>query len=107
MPIWSIWQPANVATPADAVFGFAVQVRMAPGVPVPLVMASDTALVSVVTVLPLASWTVTTGCVPKLVPAVLLAPGDVVNASFAGTPAVMLNVLLVAEVRPALENVSV
>jgi hypothetical protein len=95
-------QPANVATPALAVFGFAVQARAAPAVPVPLVIARLTALASLVTVLPNASWTVTAGWVPNAVPAVFGVLGCVVKASFDAAAAVMLNVLLVAPVRPEL-----
>lgn len=59
-------QPATVATPATAVLGFGVQVRVAPA---GVVMARVTAAVLVV-VLPPASWTVTTCCVPNALPPV-------------------------------------
>ena len=49
-------QPAKVATPATAAFGLSVQAMVAP-----TGIASVTELVAVVTVLPPASWIVTTG----------------------------------------------
>ena len=63
-------QPAKVTTPATAAFALAVQVRAAPAVPLPLVIARVTELVSVATVLPPRSCTVTTGWVPKATPPV-------------------------------------
>src|SRR5262245_2961015 len=88
----------NVATPLDAL---TVAVPLSIPLPgfVPIARAMEALLL--VTALPPASWTVTTGCVPKAVPPVLV-PGLVVNASFAALPTVMLNVALVALVRPAL-----
>ena len=70
------------ATPATAAF-----VNVPLNVPPPGLFRIATVMVdvSVVTVLPLASCTVTTGCVAQAVPAVPLL-GDVVNASFAATP---------------------
>ena len=61
------------------------------------VSVSVTLVVAAVTVLPSASWTATTGCVPRAVPPVPLL-GWVVNASLAAAPAVIVKVLLVAEV---------
>ncbi len=58
VPVLSIAQPAKVATPLDAGFGFTVQVNVAPFA---AVSASVTELESEVTVLPPASCTVTTG----------------------------------------------
>lgn len=56
-------------------------------------MATVTVDVSVVTVFPPASCTVTTGCVDNADPPVPF-PGSVVNASFAAAPTVTLNGLL-------------
>lgn len=53
----------------------------------------------VVTGLPLASWTVTTGA--KDVPAVV-EEGEVLNTSFEADPALMLKLLVVAAVNPEL-----
>ena len=95
MPTLSILQPANVATPATAVTGLVVQVSVPDPGFVPI--ARVTLEVSLVTVLPAASCTVTTGWVDHAVPPVPPVV-CVVNASFAGAPAVMLNVDEVAEV---------
>src|SRR3954454_1546870 len=87
-------QPANVATPATAVTVLVVQASVAPA---GAVIANSTSLVSLLTVLPAASWTVTTGCVPK--PTVLAAPlGWVVNATFAAGPGVIVSGVLTAGV---------
>src|SRR5689334_17182256 len=96
-------QPANVATPATAAFGLAVHANVAPpGV----VSASVTDDVSVVTVLPPASCTVTTGCVPNA--AVAAAPlGCVVNASFAAAPTVIVTDELTAVVSEPSDAVNV
>ena len=94
MPILSTLQPANVATPATAAFGFVVQVSVAPpGV----VSARVTELVSDVTVLPPASCTATTGWVARAEPPVPV-PGCVVNVSWAAAPAAITKLLLVADV---------
>jgi len=88
--------PKNVATPAVAFTGLAVQVKT----PLPgglVLIAKVTADVSVVTVLPLASSTVTTGCVVQAVPPVHPA-GAVVKANCVADPGVMLKPLLVAAV---------
>jgi hypothetical protein len=87
-------QPVNVATPATAVFGFAAQTKVAPpGV----VMVSVTALVFVVTVLPTASSTVTTGWVANAAPPA--APtGCVVKMTFAAAPTATGNEELTAVV---------
>jgi hypothetical protein len=81
-------RPPKVATPFTA-FTVTVPDRTAPLVPVPVVIASVTGAEDVVTVFPLASCTVTTGGVPKATPAVLLALGCVVNASFVATDALI------------------
>src|ERR1700720_2562630 len=87
-------QPLKVATPPEAALGLAVQARVAPA---GVVMASNTPEVSVVTVLPAASCTVTTGCVAN--PTVLAAPtGWVVKASLAAGPAPMIRVELTDEI---------
>jgi hypothetical protein len=97
VPARSILQPTNVATPETAVNGFAlVHVSSAPA---GVVIANVTAVMLLVTVLPPASWIATTGWVPKAVPPVD-ALGEVVNASFAAAPTVIVNELLIAEVNP-------
>ena len=73
--------------------------------PVPLVTARVTLLVSVVA-LPKASRMTTTGWVVNAMPGAAPLDGEVVKASTAGAAAVMLNVLVTAEVRPALDAVS-
>jgi len=88
-----ILQPAKVATPELALVGFAVHVRVAP------VMLKVTEAVLVVTVLPAASWTVTTGWAAKAVAAVELE-GLVVKASLLADPAVMVKLVLTAPVSP-------
>jgi hypothetical protein len=93
VPTGLMLQPANVATPATAFFGFVVQTSAPDG----LVIVNVTALTSVVTVLPPASWIVTTGWVVNGAPPI--APlGWVVKANFADTPTVMVNDVLTAVV---------
>jgi hypothetical protein len=98
-----ILQPAKVATPATAFIGFVVQVRVAPA---GVVMVRVTEAVLLVAVLPAASWTVTTGFVPKGVPA-LEPEGFVVKASLLADPALMVRLVLVALVRLLAAAVSV
>jgi hypothetical protein len=74
-----IEHPLNAATPPVVV---AVQPE---SVPEPLPIANVMALVSVVTVLPPASSIVTTGWMPKGLPATA-SPGCVVKTSWAGAP---------------------
>jgi hypothetical protein len=62
-------------------------------------MVRVTGALLVVTVLPAASYTVTTGWVPKAVPPVEL-DGLVVKASLVADPAVMLKLVLTALVSP-------
>ena len=62
---------------------------------------SDIDADEVVTTLPLASSTLTTGCAPKATPLVE-APGDVVNASWVAVPALMAKLAEVPDVRPVL-----
>jgi hypothetical protein len=88
-------QPAKVATPEEAALGFVVQVRVAPA---GVVMLRVTEAVLEVTVLPTASWTVTTGWVPKAVPPVEL-DGLVVKTSFVADPALMVKLGLTVLVR--------
>jgi hypothetical protein len=85
-------QPEKVATPEEAVLGFVVQVRVAAA---GVVMLRVTEALLEVTVLPTASWTVTTGWVPKAVPPVEL-DGLVVKTSFAADPALMVRFVLTA-----------
>ena len=108
MPTKLILQPANVAIPVPAVFtGLVVQVSVAPAVPVPLVIASVTGIPAVVTALLFASSTVTLGCVVNAVPAAEGVLGSVVKTNWVAVPGVMLKALLVADVSPVLEAVSV
>jgi len=97
-------QPANVSTPAVALFGFAVQVSVAPPATVKLRVIEA---VLVVTVLPLASSTVTVGWVAKAVPALAEPLGSVVKISWVAVLAVILNALLVAAVIAVVLSVAV
>ena len=98
VPVLSMEQFANVATPATAASGFAAQDRFAPpGV----VIASVTELVSLVTTFPTASSTLTTGCVPNAVPPVE-SDGCVVKASCAAGPTeIVIGLLTSAVNRPS------
>src|SRR4051794_19075816 len=89
-------QPVNAATPPTAGRGVAlVHTRVAPA---GVVMVNVTELVLVVTVLPAASCTLTTGCAPNA--ALLAAPvGWVVKPSLAAGPAVTVKLALAAPVR--------
>lgn len=73
-------QPAKVATPATAETGFEVHESTAPDVPVPATMLNVTAAVLVVTALPNASLTATTGCVGNAV-AMIPAAGSCTTLS--------------------------
>ena len=99
----SILQPAKVATPEEAVLGFVEQVSVAPA---GVVMLRVIKTLLEVTVLPAASCTATTGCVPKVVPPVEL-DGFVVKASFAADPALMVRLVLTALVSALAVAVSV
>jgi hypothetical protein len=103
VPLLSIDSPLNVATPLTALaVAVPLNVPLLGFVPIATVIEA----VLLVTVLPPASCTVTTGCVPKSVPPVV-SLGLVVNASFVAAPTVMLNVALDAPVRPVADAVSV
>ena len=92
--------PAKVATPEAAVTGLAAQAR------VPADVARVTEALESVTVLPLASRTVTTGWVVKATP--LTAPaGWVVTANLAAAPGANVSEFVVALVRLPLVAVSV
>ena len=106
MPGRLILQPANVATPETAASGLVVQLNTPLGFPVPDVIANVTLAELVVTVFPNASWIATFGCVAHATPPVPLL-GCCVNPNCAAAPAVTLNVLLVALVKPVLEAVRV
>ncbi len=94
-----ISHPAKLATPLVAASVLPpAQARVAP-VPGCVVMASETELVAVVTVLPPTSWTVTTGWVPQARPSVP-PPGSVVKASWEAPPTVMAKGLVVTAVNP-------
>src|SRR5450631_579564 len=96
-------QPAKVASPATAVLGFVVQARVAPA---GVVMTRVTGAVLVVTVLPPASWTATTGWVPKAVPPVE-PEGLVVTASLVAGPAPIVMLELTALLSPGADAVRV
>src|SRR5205823_13019319 len=94
----------NVAMPATAAtvlvwLGLALAVPLAP------VMATFTLPVKPVTLLPPASRALTTP--PKLAPAVVLAAGWVVKASWVAVPIATLNVALVAALGPVAVAASV
>ena len=99
----SILQPAKVATPEAAALGLAVQVRVAPA---GVVMVRVTEAALVVTVLPPASWTATTGWVANAMPPVE-PEGLVVKASLVAGPTVMVKLALTALVSPLEVAVSV
>ena len=91
MPVLFTAQPAKVATPLAAALGLPpVQVRVAPP---GLVKARVTEALLVVTVLPAASCTATTGCVAIAVPPTPPL-GCVVNASLVAAPGLIVKVLL-------------
>ena len=92
----SMVQPAKLATPEMATFGFVAQVRVAPA---GVVMERLTEAVLPVTVLPPASWIATTGWVAKTVPPV--APdGLVAKASLVAAPTLIVKLALTSAVRP-------
>jgi hypothetical protein len=75
--------PLKSATPATAFI-----VTVPPNAPEPVVRLNVTDAVELVTVLPLASCIVTTGCVAKATPDAVLADGCVVKATLLAVPAV-------------------
>src|SRR5438552_1956731 len=94
---------ANVATPLTAATVVVPErVPLAGLVPIASVML----VVAVVTALPCISWTATCTAGVIAAPAAALL-GCTVKTSFAAAPAVMLNALLVAPVRPVADAVSV
>src|SRR6058998_139445 len=94
---------ANVATPLTAATVVVPErVPLAGLVPIASVML----VVAVVTALPCASWTATCTAGVIAAPAAALL-GCTVKTSFAAAPAVMLNAVLVAPVRPVADAVSV
>ena len=101
----SMEQPVKVATPAVAAVGAQVSVPGPPVAGVPAVIERSTVEVSVVTTLPSASSTVTTGWVPKADPPVAPA-GEVVTASWLAVPALMSKAVLSAGVRASSVAVS-
>src|SRR5262245_59014743 len=91
-------QPVNAATPAVAANELPpVHDNVAPA---GVVNANDTVLVSVGTVLPPASWTATTGCVPNAVPPVEFE-GCVVKPSITAAPTVTVSGSLLPVAVPA------
>src|SRR4051812_48724524 len=96
-------QPANVASPPTAVTGLA---ERSMGPPAGVRMANVPEIVSLVTLLPAASRTLTAGCTANAT--VLAAPtGWVANASLLAGPGVMTNVLLTTDVNVPSVAVSV
>src|SRR6266516_3579577 len=94
---------AKLATPLTAATVVVpASVPLAGFVPIATVML----VVAVVTMLPWASWTATCTAGVFAAPAAALL-GWTVKTSFAAAPALMLNAVLVAAVRPAAEAVSV
>src|ERR1700733_6640683 len=91
-----IWQPAKGGTPPAAVWGLALQARVAP-LPGWLAMAKVTGLVAEVTTLPPLSSTLTAGWVPQVAP-LAPPPGWELKANCAAAPTVMLNGVLVVAV---------
>ena len=104
MPAVLILHVAKVSTPATAAFGFVVQARVAPA---GVVMVKVTDAVLAVTVLPPASWTVTTGWAVKLVLTAVELDGLVVKASLVAGPTMIVKVALIALVSPLEAAVSV
>lgn len=96
MPFLLMLHPANVTVPEAAFFGFAEQVRVTPpGAPV---TNRVTAALLVVTVFPLESWTLTTGCVAKgAEPSAF--DGLAWKTSLLAAPGVTVTVVLVADER--------
>ena len=92
-----ISHPAKVATPDTAVTGFVVQFS----VPVPEAMDRETEADEVVTTLPLASSTCTTGWALNVTPLAVL-PGVVVKTSWVAVPALMAMLPEVPAVSPVL-----
>ena len=99
----SMLQPVKEAAPVTVFAGLDVQLRTAPA---GVVMLKVTATTPVVTVLPPASWTATTGWVAKAAPLVEL-DGLAVKASFMADPTVMVKLVLTALVSPLPVAVSV
>jgi hypothetical protein len=97
-----IRQPTNVATPATALLGFVVQVRVAPA---GVVMLRVTPTVLLLTVRPPASATVTTGWTENATPPVP-SEGSVVTSRLVAAPK-MLKPVLTAAVSPPAVAVSV
>ena len=95
--------PANVAIPDDALTGLVVQARA----PEPLATDRMIGALEVVTVLPLASWTVSTGWAARATALATVVLGWVVTASFDATPAVRAKLDVVALVRPVDDAVRV
>src|SRR5205809_700430 len=96
----SLHDAAPILTAATVVVP--VRAPLAGLVPIATVML----VVAVVTVLPWASWTAT--CTAGVLAAPATASlGCTVKTSFAAAPALMLNALLVAAVRPVADAVSV
>src|SRR5438034_561577 len=103
MPAMLRLKVENVATPFAAVTVVApARVPLAGLVPIATVIL----VVAVVTALPWASWTATWTAGVLAAPATALL-GCTVKTTFAAAPALMLNALLVAPVRPVAVAVSV
>ena len=83
-------QPENVNTPVASLPTHPL--RLAPLVPVPVVMARVTAVASAVEALPKTSSAVTTGCVPKALPPFAVLLGCVVKTRCVAGPPVTVSV---------------
>jgi hypothetical protein len=102
VPAALIRHPAKIARPEEALVGFWVHVSVAP----PDVMLRVIEALLLVTVLPPASCTLTTGCVAKTTLRTVL-DGDVVKTSLVAEPAVIVKLVLNALVSPPEAAVSV
>jgi hypothetical protein len=98
-PVILTLQPEKLTTPEDSVPRQPIKLPGPPEVGVPVEMVRLTVDESDVTTLPPASSTVTCGWVAKVVPAVVVALGDVVKTSWEPGPTETAMALLVAEVR--------
>src|SRR2546423_13806620 len=94
-------QPANIATPLVTVIGLVVHDSVPVGSP-PVHASVTTAALSVVTTLPPASSSDTTGCWRKAAPASAALPGCAVKTSCVAAPGWITTPLLIAMVRTGL-----
>ena len=99
MPALSSLQPAKVATPAVTVIGLVVQPERVPPAGLVPIVSVIWVVLSVVTMLPPASSTLTTGWAAKALPPAVLA-GVVVKIVWVAGPTVMLKALEKPLLRP-------